>query len=143
MAANDKFKQGGASSVGDLAREGGNVEASMTDNTMADRGAGFWSDMARMGGAVVPLAITGTPVLTGQSGVAYTGFTATATGGKTAYVYSLQGTWPTGLAIDDETGAVSGTPSQDGSFASLSVRVTDAHSNTADLATFTLVIDPA
>lgn len=142
MAANDKFKQGGASSVGDLAREGGNVEASLTDNTMATRGAGFWSDMARMGGAVVPLSITGTPVTTGQDNVAYTGFTATAKGGKTPYVYSLQGTWPTGIVIDDETGAVSGTPTDTGAFADISVRATDAHTNTIDLTAFTLTIAP-
>ena len=142
MAANDKFKQGGASSVGDLAREGGNVEASMTDNTMATRGAGFWSDMARMGGAVVPLAITGTPVTTGQNAVAYTGFTVTATGGKTPYVYSLQGTWPTGLSVDPSTGAVSGTPTQTGTFADISVRATDNHTNTIDLTAFTLTIAP-
>lgn len=143
MAANDKFKFGGASSVGDLARNGGNVEAGLTDNTMATRGAGFWSDMARMGGEVVPLAITGTPVLTGQDDVAYEGFTVTAKGGKTPYVYSLQGTWPTGLAINSGTGAVTGTPTEDGAFADITVRVTDAHTNTADLTAFTLTIAAA
>lgn len=141
--SNDKFKQGGAGSIGDLAREGGNVAGSLTDQDIANHGAGFWSDMAKMGGAVVPLAISGTPVLTGQDGVAYAGFTATATGGKTPYVYSLRGTWPTGLAINSSTGAVTGTPTEDGSFADITVRVTDAHSNTADLDAFTLVISAA
>lgn len=140
MAANDKFKNGGASSIGDLARQGGDVAANITDNAMANRGAGFWSDMAKMGGAVVPLAISGTPVTTGQDNVAYTGFTVTATGGKTPYVYSLQGTWPTGITVDANTGAVSGTPTDTGAFADISVRATDAHTNTIDLTAFTLTI---
>jgi len=142
MAANDKFKFGGASSVGDLARNGGNIETSLTDNTMAARGAGFWSDMARQGGAVVALSISGTPVADGQDNVAYTGFTVTAKGGKTPYVYSLQGTWPTGITVNSSTGAVTGTPTDTGAFASISVRATDAHTNTADLTPFTLTIAP-
>src|SRR5690606_21359155 len=45
------------------------------------------------------LGITGTPVLTGQDGVAYEGFTVEATGGDQPYTYSLVGTWPPGITI--------------------------------------------
>lgn len=133
----------GPSFIGDLARMGGDVAGEMTDAQLAGSGPSFPADLARMGGAIVSPVISGTPVLTGQSGVAYDGFTVSAVGGTTPYVYSLVGTWPAGLSINSGTGAVSGTPSEDGSFADLSVRVTDDDSETADLPTFTLVIDPA
>ena len=141
--SNDKFRYGGASGIGDMVRQGGDVVGSLTNDDIKVRGAGFWQDMARQGGNLVALAIDGDPVLTGQDGVAYDGFTVTATGGKLPYVYSLVGTWPAGLSIDADTGEVSGTPTEDGSFADLSVRVTDDDTDTADLAEFTLVIDPA
>lgn len=89
------------------------------------------------------LGITGTPVLTGQDGVAYEGFTVEATGGDLPYTFSLVGTWPAGIIIDSESGEVSGTPSEDGSFEDLSVRVTDEQGSTADLDEFTLVISEA
>lgn len=89
------------------------------------------------------LAISGTPVLTATEDTAYAGFTASATGGVTPYVFSLQGTWPAGLSIDSGTGVVSGTPTESGSFASLSVRVTDDEGSTDDLATFTLEVEAA
>jgi len=89
------------------------------------------------------LAISGTPVLTATEDTAYAGFTASATGGVTPYVFSLQGTWPAGISIDSGTGVVSGTPTESGSFASLSVRVTDDEGSTDDLATFTLEVAAA
>lgn len=88
----------------------------------------------------VPLAISGTPEESATENSEYTGFKVTATGGVSPYAFSLVGTWPDGIAIDGETGEVSGTPTEDGSFASLSVRATDNRGVTDDLASFTLTV---
>lgn len=92
---------------------------------------------------VAALSISGTPVLTATDGEAYDGFTATASGGEAPYTYSLVGTWPAGISINSGSGAVSGTPTESGTFAGLSVRVTDNNSDTADLNTFTLEVEAA
>lgn len=106
-------------------------------------GFGTRQAVAGQGGGVESLSISGTPVLTATEGVAYAGFTATADGGDPPYTFSLVGTWPTGISINSSTGEVSGTPTEDGTFASLSVRVTDSSSGTRDLPTFTLEVDAA
>lgn len=83
------------------------------------------------------LEITGTPVLTGQVGIAYAGFVVTASGGVPPYSFSLQGTWPSGLSISagpsSDQATISGTPTESGSFTNAIVRVTDSFSETADL----------
>jgi hypothetical protein len=89
---------------------------------------------------VAALSISGTPVLTATEGAAYAGFTATASGGETPYTYSLVGTWPAGITVNSSSGAVSGTPTESGSFTGLSVRVTDNNSDTADLDTFSVEV---
>jgi endo-1,4-beta-xylanase len=89
---------------------------------------------------LLPLEISGTPILTAEEDVAYAGFTVAAVNGIAPHVYSLVGTWPAGLSINPVTGAVSGTPTEDGIFPSLSVRVTDAALDTDDLPSFTLSV---
>lgn len=79
-------------------------------------------------------------MLTGEKGTAYDGFTVSAAGGDKPYAYALVGTWPAGISVDAQTGEVSGTPTADVSFASLSVKVTDEQGSTAQLDAFTLVI---
>jgi hypothetical protein len=44
------------------------------------------------------------------------------------------------LSINSSTGVVSGTPTHAGTYAGLSVRVTDGVSSTADLSTFTIAV---
>lgn len=139
--SNQKLKDGGPGFMGDLARMGGDPAGDMTDDEVAASGPGFWPDMARMGGNVLGPSIVGTPVLEATENAAYDGFTVTGSGGTAPLVYALVGTWPTGIAINSGTGAVTGTPTQDGSFASLSVKVTDANSHVAQLPTFTLVVE--
>lgn len=102
-----------------------------------------------LGNATVPdtgppvLTLSGSPVLTATEDSAYAGFTVTASNGTAPYVYSLVGTWPTGITINSSTGEVSGTPTESGTFASLSVRVTDDVLDTDDLPTFTLEVAAA
>src|SRR5690606_5981122 len=115
----------GPSFIADLARMGGDVEGSMTQAMLKGSGPSSPADLARMGGAIVGPIISGTPVLTATQNSAYAGFTVSATGGATPYVYALVGTWPTGITVNSSSGAVSGTPTEDGSFAGLSVKVTD------------------
>lgn len=136
MPTNDQFKQGGAGSIGDLAKAGGNVTALSID-AIKNGKLGFWSDLAKKVSAV---EITGTPVTTGTISVAYDGFTATASSGVESYTYALVGTWPAGITVSSTTGAVSGTPTESGAFTDLSVSVTDAWNQTAQLDTFTLTI---
>jgi hypothetical protein len=64
-------------------------------------------------------------------------------GGAAPLVYALVGTWPTGISVNSSTGAVSGTPTNAGTFNNLSVKVTDADSEVSQLPTFTLVVAAA
>lgn len=137
---NAALKASGPSFIADLARMGGDVEGSMTQAALKDSGASFPADLARKGGAIVGPIISGAPVLTGTINVAYTGFSVSTKGGSTPYVYALVGTWPAGISINTATGAVSGTPTESGTFDNLSVKVTDNDSEVSQLPTFTLTI---
>ncbi|TIU02345.1 MAG: hypothetical protein E5W43_00955 [Mesorhizobium sp.] len=86
------------------------------------------------------LSINGTAVTSATEDTAYAGFTAVASGGSLPYTYSLVGSWPPGISIDSSTGVVSGTPTHPGTYASLSVRVTDGVGATADMAAFTITV---
>lgn len=137
---NTTIKGTGPSFIGDLARMGGNVETAMTQTALKGSGPSFLSDLARMGGGIVGPEIRGTPVLTATHDVAYTGFTVTTSGGAPALVYALVGSWPSGISIDTSTGAVTGTPTVAGTYASLSVKVTDNDTEVSQLPTFTIVV---
>jgi hypothetical protein len=91
-----------------------------------------------------PLSISGTPVTTATEGEAYEGFTVSATGGEPPYVFSVaSGSLPPGITLNDETGAVAGTPTESGTFADIVLRVTDDASETDDLAPFTIEVEEA
>lgn len=86
------------------------------------------------------LTISGTPVLTGDVGVAYAGFTVAAANGRGGNVFAVaSGALPDGLTLDAETGAVAGTPTQAGSFTA-EIGVTDASLHLDVLDAFTIVI---
>ena len=139
--SNDAIKGTGPGFIGDLARMGGDVAGEFTKTTLAGTGPSFLGDLARMGGgAYVSPAIYGKPVLEAEENVDYAGFTVTATGGVTPYTFALVGAWPSGITINASTGAVSGKPTEDGTFDNLSVKVTDADSEVAQLPTFTLTV---
>lgn len=89
------------------------------------------------------LACSYTPVTTGTQGTAYTGATPSASGGTPAYTFSETGTLPGGLSISSSTGVISGTPTANGSFPTIQVKVTDSTSTVVNCgALFTLVIAP-
>ncbi len=71
---------------------------------------------------------------------AITPFTVTATGGKEPYTWSATGL-PDGLSIDENSGAVAGTPTTVGN-SSVTVTVTDADEATGSAA-FTVAVTPA
>lgn len=85
----------------------------------------------------IDLAVTGAPVTNAAINVAYDGFTVTATQGFKPYAFSAEGL-PAGITIDADTGEVSGTPTQSGSFDAV-ITVTDADGRTATLS-FTLEV---
>jgi len=94
--------------------------------------------------AGIPFSIGGTPVTTGQVGVAYAGFTVVAASGVPPYVYSIaSGALPAGITLNSSSGAVSGTPTTAGAYAGIVIRATDAVSATADLAAFTITVSAA
>ena len=74
-----------------------------------------------------PLSITTTNLPSGTSGTAYTA-TVQASGGKTPYGWSIaSGALPAGINLNASSGAISGTPTQSGSF-SVTIRAQDSSS---------------
>jgi hypothetical protein len=90
---------------------------------------------------IVGPTISGTPVETGETGVAYAGFTVSGTGGLAPYTFAVTaGTLPPGLALDPDAGDVAGTPSLNGTYSGIVITLTDAAGLTDDLAAFTVTI---
>jgi len=100
------------------------------------------SDFVTFTPQVTPLALTALTDLTATIGTAHTD-SVTASGGVEPYLYSISG-HPTGISIDVESGAISGTPTNSqaaGNF-SLVAKVTDFEGNSAT-ASGTLVLSSA
>lgn len=89
-----------------------------------------------------PLGVIHTGNLpTGRTGVDYSLLLA-GTGGTPPYTWSMSGgSLPPGLSLNSSTGAISGRPTQAGSFAFI-VRITDSTSANAASDTLRIVIDP-
>ena len=95
---------------------------------------------------VFPLKITTQSLSNGPAGTAYSQ-TLAANGGATPYTWSLTaGTLPAGLSLDSVAGTISGTPTtptQAGSPAALTFKVTDASNPAVSVSgNFTLAITP-
>lgn len=89
--------------------------------------------------AQVVITITNGNPPNGQTAPGYT-FTFTATGGTTPYTWHLvSGAFPTGLALDPNTGVLSGTPSAAGAFTFV-VRVQDVNGITVSSPSYTVNI---
>jgi predicted extracellular nuclease len=89
-----------------------------------------------------PLEATSPGAKSGQVGQPIAGFTLQATGGTSPYTWAATGL-PDGVTVD-ASGAVSGTPTEDGTF-DVTATATDSATPTAatDDVTFTLTVAPA
>lgn len=88
------------------------------------------------------LAIAGTPAAATVGG-AYN-FSPDATGGATPYTsYALTGALPSGLTFSPATGEIMGTTTTAGTWAGLSITVTDSAGATATLGPFSIVVSAA
>ena len=87
------------------------------------------------------LAVSATPVTTATEGVAYAGFTVTASGGQAEpYRFTVsKGALPPGITLNARSGAVSGTPTTAGAYTA-TIRVSDAAGNFRDTASFTITV---
>ncbi len=87
------------------------------------------------------ISVTTTSLADGTVGAAYSQ-TATATGGKTPYSWSIpSGSLPTGLSLNSGTGGISGTPTVAGT-SNFTIRATDANGATADQALSIAIYNP-
>lgn len=116
--------------------EGDNTESSEGSTEEGSEGTEETSE-----GTEEPLTISGSPTTFAMDTRSYAGFTPNVTGGEAPYEFSLlSGTLPTGMSLNTSTGAITGTPTQTGSFSDIVVRVTDALAQTDDLSAFTLTV---
>jgi hypothetical protein len=90
-----------------------------------------------------PLTITTTGLANGVSGTAYTA-SLNAAGGTAPYTWSItSGALPPGLALDRNTGSISGTPSSSGSFGFTIGLVDSSNPQQSDSASLTITIIPS
>ncbi len=87
------------------------------------------------------LTVNPATISDGAVGVAYSQ-TVNANGGTAPYTFAISsGALPTGLSLDANSGAITGTPSIAGAF-TFTIQATDANSNTGSRS-YTVSVDPA
>lgn len=84
--------------------------------------------------------ITGTPSTTAKVGTAYSFAPIGTDANGDVLTYSYTGTLPTGLSLNTATGAITGAPTAAGTYASITIKVTDTSSAIASLTAFTLTV---
>jgi hypothetical protein len=101
-------------------------------------------NIAASGAAAISIADG--PLFSGKEGSVYSSATKTGGGSGSGYAYALaSGTLPSGVTVNTSTGSIAGTPAAGsaGTYAGISVSVTDSLGNTATTTPFTLVVAPA
>jgi hypothetical protein len=99
-----------------------------------------------IGGPLALAPANSSSLAIGTQGYPYTTGSAIAASGGTqgsGYIYSVNGGLPAGLGISSTTGAITGTPTVNGTFSNVQVTVTDHATPTAASVTntYTIVID--
>ncbi len=117
-----------------------------TDNNLADFTLGppnprNTSSPVNVCGVAAPLSVTTGALPKGAVAIPYGPFVLNATGGSGGYTWSVDSGTPTGLTLA-ANGALSGTPTEAGTFANFTVRVTDANLLSVT-ATLSVTIDAA
>ena len=108
-----------------------------------DGGIKIFATMSEMPTPNTVLSITDPTFPTMNESTAITPFSLSASNGTTPYTYSIQaGSLPTGLSLNPSTGEVSGTPTT-ASSGSVTFRVTDNASNTADTSSIAWTVSGA
>lgn len=87
-----------------------------------------------------PLAVQTNSLPSGVVGTAYSAMLS-ATGGKAPYAWSqTSGTFPPGLELSAGTGAITGTPTKDGTSSNLVFQVKDANNGTASSLSLSITV---
>lgn len=96
-----------------------------------------------VGVQVDPLVITGGAVPSATVGEVFS-YQTSAGGGVGPYTFDLvSGTLPVGLALGTSTGAITGTPSAEGAYPGILMRVTDSEGRAAQLLAFDITVEAA
>jgi hypothetical protein len=92
--------------------------------------------------ALPGLFASGFPAADANENQAYAAQFSAQGGSGSGYVFSINGTLPSGLTLDPNSGLISGTPAigSAGTYADLSVHVVDDASNAADSTTFSIAV---
>lgn len=102
-------------------------------------GACLWLGLAACAWAQSPVSLPGGALPDGVVGQSYT-YTVGASGGAAPYAYTLVGSLPPGLSLDQASGEISGVPSSDGSY-SFSITASDSASG-SDTAAYSMDVVP-
>lgn len=89
------------------------------------------------------LMLTGTPVTSATVDSAYAGFNISVSGGQSPYLFvDIYNRLPPGITVNPSTGNIAGTPTVDGTFSNIIIRVSDANNAFRDFAAFTITVAP-
>jgi hypothetical protein len=130
-----------AGAVSGTPNTAGTANSLIFEVTDADKQSASSGDLSvKINPEVGPVVLT-SALQNGNVGVAYSA-TLTATGGTQPYTWSVKsGTLPEGLSLNSTTGAITGTPTQPGTFSSLVFDVTDFYKSVGASGNLSVQID--